>query len=181
MRALLAVAVLAGLIASPAAAHRIDEYVEGTLVGVAADRVVLDLQLTPGQEVAPAVLALVDPDRDGVISDNEGAAYAETVMGDLWLAIDGEQRELRLVAWSFPPAAAMREGIGYMTLRLEADIPSGADTTHSLAFQNRHQPEIGVYMVNALAPSDPGVAILSQERNADQSLYQMDFTISPGP
>ncbi len=166
--------------ASPAAAHGIDEYVQGTLVGVSAETVVIALQLTPGQEVAPAILALLDADRDGALSAAEEEAYADRVRSDLWLAIDGRPRELRLVSSSFPPLEAMREGVGYMMLRFEADVPAGA-ATHSLAFQNLHQPDIGVYLVNALAPSDAGVRILSQERNPNQTLYELDFSVSPAP
>lgn len=172
------VGLLVCLGAGPAAAHRIDEYVQGILVGVAADRVVIALQLTPGQEVAPAIVALLDADRDGALSALEEGAYAERVRDDLWLAIDGRQRELRLVSASFPPLEAMREGVGYMTLRFEADVPAG-ESTHSLALQNRHQSDIGVYMVNALAPADPAIRILSQERNPDQTLYQLDFSVPP--
>ena len=50
--------------------------------------------LTPGVAVAEQVLAKIDRDRDGAISKNEAAAYAELLKRDLALRVDG--RKVRL-------------------------------------------------------------------------------------
>ena len=46
------------------------------------DRVQAQIRLTPGVAVFPIVLAKIDTDADGVISEAEQRAYAERVLGD---------------------------------------------------------------------------------------------------
>src|SRR5205823_5715961 len=90
MRArLAAVAALLALGATPAHAHRLDEYLQAATIAVAKDRVRLQLRLAPGVAVLSAVLAIVDTDGDGVISDAERRAYALRILRDLSLTIDG--------------------------------------------------------------------------------------------
>ncbi len=165
--------VLLGL-ASPAFAHRLDEYLQATTIDVEKDRVALELRLTPGVDVARTVLAGIDANGDGVISEAEQQAYAERVRRDLSLAIDGHTAPLRLVASSFPPEEAMRNGVGEIALAFSADTLPG-EATHKLTFENRHESAIAVYLVNALLPRDPGVRILGQGRNYDQSVYHLGF------
>jgi hypothetical protein len=63
------------LLALPAesAAHRLDEYLQAARVSLARDRVTLEVDLTPGAAVTPAIVALVDRDGDAVISPAEAA------------------------------------------------------------------------------------------------------------
>src|SRR5262249_53406279 len=64
-------------------AHRLDEYLQATLVSIEPNAIRLQINLTPGVAVAEPVLARIDLDRDGVISTNEAAAYAEMLKRDL--------------------------------------------------------------------------------------------------
>jgi hypothetical protein len=57
--------------AGPLSAHRLDEYLQSTLVAIEAGDVRLQINLTPGVAVAAQVLALIDRDRDGAISRKE--------------------------------------------------------------------------------------------------------------
>src|SRR5215468_9979956 len=74
-------------------AHRLDEYLQATLVSIEPGEVHLQINLTPGVAVAEEVLALIDRDRNGTISTNEAAAYGELVKRDLVVRLD--QRSLK--------------------------------------------------------------------------------------
>jgi hypothetical protein len=80
-----AVAVAAVLLSlrAPACAHRLDEYLQATIISVEKDRVQASLRLIPGVAVSPIVIWSVDTNGDGVISEGEQQSYAEQVLGDL--------------------------------------------------------------------------------------------------
>ena len=62
------------LIAIPAFAHRLDEYLQGTIISIEKDRVNAQITLTPGVAVVPTLLAELDTNGDGVISTAEQSA-----------------------------------------------------------------------------------------------------------
>src|SRR5262245_2022622 len=68
-----AIALAAGTTAS---AHRLDEYLQAARIDLQADRVTVDLDLTPGASLAESVIAAIDRDQDGVASRDELNAYA---------------------------------------------------------------------------------------------------------
>ena len=172
-----AVLVASAVAAAPAYAHRLDEYLQAATIAVSRDRAVVQLRLTPGVAVFPRVFAAIDADGDGVASPAEQRGYAERVVRDLALAVDGERRPLRLVAAAFPDVAALRAGRGEVVLDLEAAVPPGAGARR-LTFENRHQHAIGVYLVNALVPRDSAVRITTQKRNPDQTWYALDYALA---
>src|SRR5262245_36702969 len=117
-----AILLLAG---TPVSAHRLDEYLQATTISVEKDRVEAQIRLTPGVAVFHIVLSRIDTDRDGVISEAERRGYAEEVLRDLSLAVDGDRLPLRLVASKFAKIEEMKEGVGEIELDFEADVPSG--------------------------------------------------------
>lgn len=163
-------------LAAAAPAHPPDEYLQATLVSVGRDRVGLNLRLTPGAAAARQVLAAIDADGDGAVSDAEQRAYAERLRGDLSAEIDGAPLPLRLVASEFPTAEEFAAGAGGIRLEFEAGLPPGGPARR-LALENRHQSDIAVYLVNCLVPREPGVRVVAQARNFTQSRYQVDFAL----
>jgi hypothetical protein len=166
-----ALLLVAGL---PASAHRLDEYLQGALISVEKDRVQVQITLTPGVAIFPFLIASIDTDKDGVISEREQRAYAERVLQDVSLGIDGHRLTPQLSATRFPTMAEMKEGSGEIQLDLSAMLPSGA-RDRQLTFQNRHQSGISAYQVNCLIPRDPGIKVVKQNRNYLQSVYQLDY------
>ena len=84
MRASLAAAsAMILLAATPACAHRLDEYLQATTIALEKDRIQAQIRLTPGVAVFPIVFADIDRDADGVVSAAEQRAYAERVLRDL--------------------------------------------------------------------------------------------------
>ena len=162
------------LIATPATAHRLDEYLQGTILAVTKDRLSADLTLTPGVAIFPVLIKEIDTNADGTISGTEQHAYAERVLGDLSLSIDGRRLLPRLIAAEFPPESDMQEGRGEIHIEFDAALPPGGQG-RKLIFENHHQNAISVYQVNVLVPRDPAVRILGQNRNYSQSLYELNF------
>lgn len=174
-----AVAVLLLLGATPAYAHRLDEYLQATTIALAKDRVSVELRLTPGVAVAPAVLAAVDANADGVISPEEQRAYAARVLRDVSLAVDDVRLPLRVLAVHCSDAAEFRAGLGTIEIDVDAAVPRGG-RARRLTFANGHEPRIGVYLVNALVPRDPDLQITAQHRDERQTTYALDFADAGG-
>ena len=162
------------LAAGPAGAHRLDEYLQATLISIDKDQIRAEIRLTPGVAVFPTVLRIIDTDSDGVVSEREGRAYAERVLRDLSLTVDGSRLPLHLVSTKFPEIQDMKEGLGEIHIEFTAGV-SGAIGRRQLVFENRHQSEIAAYLVNCLVPRDPDIRITTQNRNYQQSFYQVDY------
>ena len=175
MRTMLAaVGAIVFLVGTTGSAHRLDEYLQATTISIEKERVEARIRLTPGVAVVPIVLAGVDTNADGVISEAERRAYAVRVLGDLSLTVDGNRLRLRIVSLEFAEIAEMKEGMGEIRLELTADIPRGG-ASRRLIFENRHQSGIAAYLVNCLAPRDPDIRITAQYRDYRQSIYQLDY------
>ena len=163
----------------PAFAHRLDEYLQATIVSVEDNQVQLSMRLIPGVAVSSVVLAAIDTNRDGIISTTEGWAYGARVLHELSVTMDGHRLAPRLVSATFSTVEEMKEGTGEIRIELSADLPHG-DTHRKLVFENHHDASISVYLVNCLAPRDTRVHILAQNRNRNQSFYELDYMQS-GP
>lgn len=159
---------------TPGFAHRLDEYLQATMLRVEKGSVGAEIRLTPGVAVFPAVLANIDTDANGLLSDVEGNAYAERVLRDLSLTIDGDPVRLRLVSAKFAKTGEMKEGLGEIQLEFRADLPPGGPNRR-LVFKNHHQSGMAAYLVNTLIPRDQDIRITAQNRNENQSVYQLDY------
>jgi HupE / UreJ protein len=168
------------ILAYPSFAHRLDEYLQATIISVEKQQVQLSVRLIPGVAVSSAVIAEIDPNQDGVISEFEAQAYAERVVHELSLSLDGHRLTPRLVSTAFPRIEDMKEGVGEIRLELSAALPRG-QTNRKLVFENHHDTAISVYLVNCLAPPDARIRILAQNRNRNQSLYELDYAQSGAP
>ncbi len=173
MRTILAAAILF-LARESASAHRLDEYLQGSLISVEKNRLQVQMTLTPGVAVFPLLIRSIDTNADGVISDNEQRAYAEQVLHDVSLIIDGDRPKLQLLSVRFSTVDEMKEGRGEIQLNFIADLPRGG-RGRTLVFENHHQSQIAAYQVNCLVPRDPDIRIAVQKRNYSQSIYQLEY------
>lgn len=162
------------LVTPAASAHRLDEYLQGTIFSVAKGQVTADLTLTPGVAIFPTLIPDIDTNRDGAISGAEQTAYAARVLADLSLNIDGHVLTPHLVSAEFPALDEMKEGRGEIHMQFYANLPRGGPG-RKLVFQNHHQSKMSVYQVNVLVPRDPEIRITGQNRNFSQSFYELDF------
>ena len=164
--------------AMPAAAHRLDEYLQATTIAVEAERIEVEMRLAPGVEVFTIVFAEMDRDADGIVSDAEQQAYAKRVAGDVSLTVDGARLSLDVVSSQFAPKELLESGRGEIRIRFEAHV-AGTAPHRRLSFENRHQSRISSYLVNGLVPRDPHITLSGQQRSYDQSLYHLDYRSAP--
>jgi hypothetical protein len=158
-------------------AHRIDEYLQAARLAIALDRVTLEMDLTPGVDVAPLIFFLINTNHDGLISEAEGRAYATQLLKEVVLELDGHPQRLRLVRDEFPSFQEMSEGVG--TIKIEAvAVCASTPGNHVLAFQNNHRNDISAYLVNALLPAARNIEISSQRRDPLQRGIQLQFTVT---
>lgn len=190
---LIAMGGLLGAAVAPALAHRLDEYLQATLIALEKDGASADMYLTPGVAVLPTVLAAIDTNADGVISPAERRAYAERVLGDLVVTVNGERLKPQLVSVEFPSTEDLKDGRGDIHLVFKIGMPKGAAANIpaangaeaasgavagrrlTLKVENRHQSGISAYQVNSLMPRDPGLKVVAEERNYEQSVYRVEW------
>ena len=164
--------------AKEASAHPIDEYVQNTYIDPAPDRTTLELNLTPGVLVAPEMVALIDTDGDGEISETEGEAYSNEVLRDVSLEVDGEPQPLTLTSSQFPTPLDMSAGMGMIRLQIAAGWPAATPGEHQLYYRNDHQPVNSKYLVNAFKKSSE-VEISQQDRERLQHAIRVDYVVTP--
>lgn len=179
MRAGLFLLMVVLLLAGICQAHRLDEYLQAALITPRSDRVEIQLNLTPGVAVLPVVLAAIDSDGDGKLSDAEKGAYARRVVRDLAISADQVPVRPLLVSSRFPEIGEMREGNGEIRLELTAQLP-GPGRIRRVRIENRHMAGVAAYLANALVSRDPEVRIERQVRNYSQSVYEVDYTVAGG-
>ena len=160
---------LALSVAGLASAHRLDEYLQATLIGVTRNGIDVEMQLTPGVAILPGLLPLIDQDGDGQISAAEEQAYAARVVREVELRVDGVPVPLSLVDGRFPTIEAMRDGLGTIAIKMHS-----ARTGHELRFENRHLPRVSVYLVNCLAAE--GLRVGKQVRDPAQRSIEFEYS-----
>jgi len=168
--ALLALSLVGG-----AAAHRLDEYLQATLIGVTRDGIDVEIHLTPGIAMLPVLMAVIDQDGDGRISLGEERAYVGRVAGEVELRVDGVPAPLSLIESQFPAIEAMREGLGTIRMKLRT-----ARSGHEVRFENRHLPQVSVYLVNCLAAPSDRLVVSRQERDEAQRSIAFAYSFGAG-
>jgi len=177
MRRLLACLLCACALPAIAAAHVLDQYLQVAQIALAPGGVRVELRLIPGAQVAERVFALIDVDGDGKVSPAEEQIYAQRVLQDLALVVDGRRTPLVLTGVQCPLRREMKEGLGAIRLELAAEASLGTAGKHQLSFRNDHRPELGVYLVNALVPTTEAIKITGQQRDTLQHSLQIDFRV----
>ncbi len=162
---------------APASAHRLDEYLQATRIAVGQGIVDVEIDLTPGMNVASQVVTFIDVNNDGALSSAERDAYAALVVRLAELKVDRAPAPLVLVGSEYPAVAQMRAGTGTIHLRARSTLP-GSPGPHELAYVNVHHPEMSAYLVNALAPPS-GIHIASQQRDPWQHQLTLEYVVDP--
>lgn len=180
-KTLLSLPLLFALLAFPSAvlAHRDDQYLQATLLAIEPSGVRLQINLTPGVAVAEQVIAEIDRDRDGAISENEAAAYAKLLKRDLTLRMDGRNLEVKLTASGSVLPEELRAGSAIIQMEFSARLSPLAAGPHRLTLENRHLVPMSVYLINAARPNFATIEITRQKRNDNQSAGEIEFSFHP--
>jgi hypothetical protein len=158
-----------------ASAHRLDEYLQATLIGVTRDGIEVEVRLTPGVSMLPVLMTVIDQDRDGRISPVEERTYVGRVAREVELRVDGVTAPLSVIESSFPTLEAMREGLGTIGIKLRT-----ARIGRQLRFENRHLPQVSAYLVNCLAAPSDGLVVRRQERDEAQRSLEFEYSFGAG-
>ena len=150
-------------------AHRLDELLQAARIGIAEDRVDLELDLAPGAAVADRMIAEIDRDGDGSFSTAEQRAFVDGVFAEIQMAVDGGRLRVSPRSFTFPAADAVRTGDGVIAIRASAPSHVASPGQHHLAFDNGYRRDISVYLANALVPETTRVAVTKQQRDGIQS------------
>jgi hypothetical protein len=157
-------------------AHRLDEYLQAALIEIKPEEIAVQLNLTPGVDVASPVIWMIDRDRDGKVSTAEGNAYAKALMRQLAMRMDDRPLKIELKGAQFDPINELKDGMGIIRIDLSARPGTLRAGHHVLSFDNHHLSNMSVYLVNALLPRNPGIQIVKQERNENQSIGRIYFS-----
>jgi hypothetical protein len=161
------------------AAHELDEYLQASRISLTRGQVLCEIDLTPGAELASAVLSLVDSDGDGRLTSAEAVLYGRAVLRDLTLELDGRSLSLVLERVELPAAAEVTDGVGTIQVRAVADARGLRAGRREIYFRNDHHPDGGVYLVNALVPDDRGIAVTGQVRDRQQREIRVEYDVGP--
>jgi hypothetical protein len=176
LAAAVAAAMSIGLGAVPASAHRLDEYLQAMRVDVRVNGIVVEVDLTPGAAIAPAILAVLDPDPDGAIGSAERDAYIAGVIRSLNLTLDGRPLALGEASRDFPSADELRDGTGVVRLVLAAEFEQSSGP-HRLVADNGYRRDVGAYLANVLRPASDAITIASQQRDPRQRTLTIDYVV----
>src|SRR5215217_3150757 len=119
-------AVLGVILPGWANAHPVDEVVQGAYLTLAPGEVRLELDLTPGAEVADAVLGTLDPDGNCTVAEQEARAFAEDVLSQSTLTLDGDATDWALEDVIVPSLDALASGndiLKVMAAAPRSDVP----------------------------------------------------------
>ena len=174
-RTLIVACALVLALGSALSAHRRDELLQAARIAVAPERVDIELDLTPGIDVADDVIADIDRDGDRALSEDEKQAYVNRVSSPLALELDGRPLRVESSASTFPELEAFRRGEGTIRLQAHARLSSVSEGAHQLVFRNAQDRDRSVYLANALVPESDRIAITGQRRDGAQREITIDF------
>ena len=177
--------IIAGLVAflialggaAPLSAHRLDEYLQALRVDVRTDGIVVELDLTPGANLAADVVAALDTNADGAIEPSEADAYVAGVIQSLEVSVDDRPVALGLVSQNMPSVDDVAAGSGVINLMVRADVDQ-ARGRHRLRLSNGYRSDVGVYLANALRPDSRAITIASQARDPRQQTLTIDYVVN---
>jgi hypothetical protein len=156
-------------------AHRLDEYLQAARLSIAPGGVKVELDLTPGVAVADTIIAGIDRNGDGSLSEDEKQAYVRQVLDAIRLENDGRLLSLEPITATFPDLDAFRHGEGTIQIRSAAVLPRLSNGEHRLSFRNTHRRDVSVYLANALVPESDHIAVTAQRRDRDQHDLMIDY------
>lgn len=171
--------ILFFLLLSKAGAHSADQYLQAAYLKLSPNGLELELDLTPGEQVAPQLLKLIDQNRDGILGQSELQQYAQQVVNNLQLKVDQSLQTLKLEPVKPPATNVFLAGGGTIKIVARADLTIGSGT-HKLEFRNAHLPVKSAYLANVFVQSE-NIKVNQQSRNQNQSEYLVEYDMLTVP
>jgi hypothetical protein len=162
---------------SAALAHPMDECLQAAYLKLGPESLELELDLTPGERVAPTMLRLIDQNKNSFLDQSEVQRYGESVLKDLSVNVDDQPQILRLEPVVAPPTDVFLAGGGTIKINARTNL-TDATGSHSLEFRNAHAPVKSGYLANVFVQSGE-VKILEQKRDATQQDFRVRYNLEP--
>jgi hypothetical protein len=171
--------MLLALLPHWAEAHRLDEVVQGAYLTLAPGEVRLELDLTPGIEVSGALLQALDADADGTITKAEAQGYAQRVLAQSTLALDGVTVSWTLGDVNVPPYKNLQVGSDTIRIYATSERPDSPGA-HVLGYRNDHQPAASRRMANVFLQPGEGwqYRVTGQQRSDDGRQLTVTYTVA---
>ncbi|WP_161883661.1 hypothetical protein [Deinococcus alpinitundrae] len=171
--------VVLALLSGWAGAHPVDEVVQGAYLTLTPGKVLLELDLTPGSQVAGTMLKTLDTNGDGKASGAEARAYAAKVLSQSTLILGGVAVPWILDTVTVPPLAILK--IGGDTIKIYAtarrpDVAGG----QTFSYQNRYQPVKSQWIANIFLQPAGGwqYQVTGQQHSNDGQQLTVKYTAS---
>ncbi len=175
------VLIVLAAIACPvhALAHPVDELVNVAYLFLQPGEIVLELDLTPGAQVAGTILSVLDADGDRAISDTEASNYAQVVLEQTSLTIDSAIGRWTLSEVAVPSLESLEFGHGTIRIVASANRPEEAGE-HALSFENLYRPVPNQWTANVFLRPNEGWSydLLTQQRSQKAQQLAVTFEVS---
>jgi hypothetical protein len=158
----------------------LDELLQALRISVSASDIRIDVRLTPGVALAQTIFHRLDADGDGLVSESEANAFASAWLGKLTATVDQDPIQFHTTRITAPSWQELSSGDGSLTIELRSGALALARGHHQLQIRNDNDPQISVYLVNAVLPATSDVIVGAQNRNESQSAYRLDFETGRG-
>ncbi len=123
-------------IVDEAGAHAPDEYGHNTYLTVVSTGVQVEMHLTPGPLVASKLVAMIDDNQNGTLSDKEIQHYGQRIAKDLSLSVDSVARPVVLVSMVVPPVLEVTGGGSELIF---TGIGAGSAVSKEFRFVDKHR------------------------------------------
>ena len=159
-------------------AHPLDEVVQGAYLTLVPGAVRLELDLTPGINVAGALLRALDANADRAVTQAEAQGYARRVLAQSTLTVDRIAVPWTLGEVTAPPYQVVEAG-GTISIGAVAERPE-TPGAHVLTYRNDYEPAASLPIANIfLQPGDGWqYAVTEQQRSEDGRQLTVSYTVA---
>lgn len=103
-------------------------------LSLAPDAATVTVVIVPSSTEGAAILASLDTDGSGGVELSEASSFANAVLTDVVLVLDGQAVALTDAAVSMPPADQIAAGTGAIQIRAQAVLTLPSDQPHEISF-----------------------------------------------
>lgn len=117
-----------------AAAHPHSEVDQQALLSVGMDSVTLTIRIVPSYIEGTTIFGLIDVDGNGVVTDDEAAAFGNDVIAAAALSVDGERFAFAKPKTAVPEFEHVASGFGIIEIEAGASYVLERGGKHQLVF-----------------------------------------------
>ncbi|WP_419826202.1 hypothetical protein [Sphingomonas sp.] len=176
-----ATALTLAMAAGAAFAHPVHEVVQNAYITLSPGTVGLELELTAGPQVAGKIIRALDSNGDRRIGPAEANAFADRMLAQSRLTIDGRSLAIRTLSVEMPSYAALLGAHGTIRIVAAAARPDRAGPA-TLAYRNGYSPAESRCDANIFLRAGGQMAyrIQGQDRSPDGRALVVHYSTTTG-